>query len=57
MDARYVALCHACEREGKCALGFDVRAGDAARVCRDWTEQRGHVAGPVGLTSTVELAF
>ena len=29
-------------------LGIDVRAGDVARGCLDWTEQRQHVAGPIG---------
>jgi DNA-binding transcriptional ArsR family regulator len=24
------------------------RAGEAARACRDWTEQRSHIAGPLG---------
>ena len=29
-------------------LGIDARAGETARACRDWTEQRSHVAGPLG---------
>lgn len=29
-------------------LGIGVRAGDTARSCLDWTEQRPHVAGPLG---------
>jgi DNA-binding transcriptional ArsR family regulator len=29
-------------------LGIDVRPGEKARSCRDWTEQRSHLAGPVG---------
>jgi DNA-binding transcriptional ArsR family regulator len=31
-----------------CGLGIDARAGETARACRDWTEQRSHVAGPLG---------
>ncbi|MES1248934.1 MAG: metalloregulator ArsR/SmtB family transcription factor [Actinomycetota bacterium] len=30
------------------AIGVDVRTGDHARACRDWTEQRDHIAGPLG---------
>jgi DNA-binding transcriptional ArsR family regulator len=30
------------------SLGVEVRAGEGARACRDWTEQRLHIAGPVG---------
>jgi DNA-binding transcriptional ArsR family regulator len=30
------------------SLGVDVPAGGGARACRDWTEQRAHIAGPVG---------
>jgi DNA-binding transcriptional ArsR family regulator len=30
------------------ALGFDVTAAGVSRACRDWTEQRRHVAGPLG---------
>ena len=29
-------------------LGVDVDAGDTGRCCLDWTEQRHHVAGPLG---------
>jgi DNA-binding transcriptional ArsR family regulator len=29
-------------------LGFVVVAGEESRACRDWTEQRAHVAGPLG---------
>jgi len=29
-------------------LGVSVAAGETARPCRDWTEQRSHVAGPIG---------
>ena len=29
-------------------LGFAADAGAASRTCRDWTEQRSHVAGPLG---------
>ena len=41
-------------------LGIDARAGEAARVCRDWTEQRSHVAGPLGralLTGLLERGW
>jgi DNA-binding transcriptional ArsR family regulator len=30
------------------SLGVEVGAGEGARACRDWTEQRLHIAGPVG---------
>lgn len=30
------------------SLDVEVRAGEAVRACRDWTEQRSHIAGPVG---------
>ncbi len=29
-------------------LGADVHAGDTGRCCLDWTEQRHHLAGPLG---------
>jgi DNA-binding transcriptional ArsR family regulator len=29
-------------------IGVDVHAGDRPRACRDWTEQRDHIAGPLG---------
>ena len=29
-------------------IGIDVRAGEQPRPCRDWTEQRDHIAGPLG---------
>jgi DNA-binding transcriptional ArsR family regulator len=32
------------------ALGFAAEAGAESRSCRDWTEQRSHVAGPLGRT-------
>lgn len=32
------------------AFGFSVEAGEEARACRDWTEQRSHLAGPLGRT-------
>src|SRR5262249_26618192 len=31
-------------------LGFTVEAGEESRACRDWTEQRAHVAGSLGRT-------
>jgi DNA-binding transcriptional ArsR family regulator len=42
------------------SLGIDTRAGDAARQCRDWTEQRDHIAGPLGralLNRLLELGW
>jgi DNA-binding transcriptional ArsR family regulator len=30
------------------SVGISARAGDVARACVDWTEQRPHVAGPLG---------
>jgi hypothetical protein len=30
------------------AIGVDARAGESARACLDWTEQRHHVAGQTG---------
>jgi DNA-binding transcriptional ArsR family regulator len=41
-------------------LGVEANAGAVARACRDWTEQRGHVAGPLGralLTRLLELGW
>jgi DNA-binding transcriptional ArsR family regulator len=29
-------------------LGIEAREGAQARACRDWTEQRDHIAGPLG---------
>jgi DNA-binding transcriptional ArsR family regulator len=29
-------------------LGLEVEQGDVARGCLDWTEQRNHIAGPIG---------
>jgi DNA-binding transcriptional ArsR family regulator len=29
-------------------LGVPADAGETARTCRDWTEQRSHIAGPLG---------
>lgn len=29
-------------------LGVSAAAGETARTCRDWTEQRSHIAGPIG---------
>jgi DNA-binding transcriptional ArsR family regulator len=42
------------------ALGVDARAGDVSRGCVDWTEQRNHVAGPLGralMTRLLELRW
>jgi hypothetical protein len=30
-------------------LGVSAQAGEVVRCCLDWTEQRGHIAGPLGL--------
>ena len=38
-------------------VGIHARAGETARACRDWTEQRSHLAGPLGralLTGFIE---
>jgi DNA-binding transcriptional ArsR family regulator len=41
-------------------LGINARAGERARCCLDWTEQRNHIAGPLGralLTRLLELGW
>ena len=41
-------------------LGIAARAGDVARCCLDWTEQRHHVAGALGrdlMTRVLELGW
>lgn len=41
-------------------LGIETHAGDVARRCLDWTEQRDHVAGPLGralMTRLLELGW
>jgi DNA-binding transcriptional ArsR family regulator len=41
-------------------LGIDAGAGDVARCCLDWTEQRHHVAGTLGralMTRLLELGW
>ena len=41
-------------------LGIDVRAGDLARGCLDWTEQRNHIAGALGgalMTRLLDLGW
>lgn len=41
-------------------LGVHARAGERARCCLDWTEQRNHVAGPLGralMTRLLELGW
>jgi len=45
-EAAYTVTDLGAERLG--CLGFELSAGEAARACRDWTEQRSHLAGPVG---------
>jgi DNA-binding transcriptional ArsR family regulator len=37
------------------AVGVEVRAGESARACLDWTEQRHHVAGHLGRTLLLRL--
>ena len=42
------------------SLGIDTRPGDAVCPCRDWTEQRDHIAGPLGhalLSRLLELGW
>jgi hypothetical protein len=41
-------------------LGIDAGAGDLARCCLDWTEQRHHIAGTLGralMTRLLELGW
>ena len=41
-------------------LGIDVRAGELARGCLDWTEQRNHIAGALGgalMTRLLDLGW
>jgi DNA-binding transcriptional ArsR family regulator len=45
-DAAYTVTSPGARRLGE--LGFTVEAGGESRACRDWTEQRNHVAGPLG---------
>lgn len=57
-DAAYTVTDLGAERLGR--LGFELSAGDAARACRDWTEQRSHLAGAVGrslLTGLLERGW
>jgi hypothetical protein len=37
------------------AIGVEVRAGESARACLDWTEQRHHVAGHLGRALLLRL--
>ena len=42
------------------ALGIHAQTGEVVRGCLDWTEQREHIAGPVGkalLTRLLELGW
>ena len=42
------------------SIGIDTSPGDTARPCRDWTEQRDHIAGPLGqalLNRLLELGW
>jgi DNA-binding transcriptional ArsR family regulator len=46
--------------DGLSRLGFNVHTGEVGRACRDWTEQRCHIAGPLGrhlLTGFVERGW
>jgi hypothetical protein len=36
-------------------LGVDAHEGDFARGCRDWTEQRNHIAGPLGRALMIRM--
>lgn len=57
-DAAYTVTDVGAEQLG--GLGFELSAGDAARACRDWTEQRSHLAGAVGrslLTGLLERGW
>jgi len=47
-DAAYTATDEGERRLSQ--LGFSVVAGEESRACRDWTEQRAHVAGSLGRT-------
>lgn len=42
------------------ALGITASTGDMVRGCRDWTEQRNHIAGPLGralLARLIEIGW
>jgi DNA-binding transcriptional ArsR family regulator len=57
-DAAFTVTDAGAERLGE--LSFAVAAGEESRVCRDWTEQRAHVAGPLGralLTGMLERGW
>jgi hypothetical protein len=45
-DAAFTVAAEGAEKLTR--LGFDVHPGEMARACRDWTEQRSHIAGPLG---------
>jgi hypothetical protein len=45
-DGGFAVTDHGARKLG--SLGLDVRVGDAARACLDWTEQRNHAAGGIG---------
>src|SRR5262249_5707769 len=47
-DAAYTATDEGERRLSQ--VGFSVVAGEESRACRDWTEQRAHVAGSLGRT-------
>jgi DNA-binding transcriptional ArsR family regulator len=57
-DAGYTVTEHGASTLAE--LGIDAGAGDVARRCLDWTEQRPHVAGALGralMTRLLELAW
>jgi DNA-binding transcriptional ArsR family regulator len=57
-DAAYTVTDLGADRLGR--LGFELSAGESARTCRDWTEQRSHLAGALGrslLTGLLERGW
>jgi DNA-binding transcriptional ArsR family regulator len=52
-DAGYVVTDAGAAALGR--LGVEVRTGDVARCCLDSTEQRSHIAGPLGRTLLARL--
>lgn len=41
-------------------IGIDKQSGEVVRSCRDWTEQRNHIAGPLGralMTRLLDLGW
>lgn len=59
-DSEALRVVTGCGQEVFDRLGVDIRPGAAVRCCVDWTEQRPHVAGPLGrglLTRFAELGW